>query len=384
MRYRDKSTTIMIFIAFLLSFIVLWNVSDLVTKIENQKQGLDTYNNVKNVNIKFGKVTELIENGEEQEAENYSKNAIEGLLKQIGELTECNISVTSMFVTIKHRESKINAEVIFKQNEDLPYIRDKIYDESGQVLIGESLEKYISDNDTDKNIHLSNESYIVNGILKNYGMSRQDERIIILYDSLSHEQQSRFIEQMVEDYCKYSYGSIGFTLRVGSSNADSMEKSYSLLSDYLDGIDDVELVPVPTREQPGEQNYWYQLYHSIFGSISILFAIINGIVVSNLWYQRRRREFLIRRIFGYNGVGIWFLIWKEMGKIALSSLVCSTLIWIIYSLLKGNTILWNLIGVQCLVMAFGIVLVIFTTTVIPYIKTMAIEPAEGLCRYTEK
>lgn len=381
MRCKDNSTTIMVFIAFLLSFIVLWNASDLVIKVENQKQGLNAYKNVKNVNINFENASDMIENGEDEKAKKYSKNKIESILNYIIGLKECNISFTSMYFTIKHRESNINAEIILKKNEDLPYIIEKFYDEEGGVLVGESLAKYI--NVDNESINLSNESYVVKGILKNYGMSKQDERVIILYDRLTKEQKNSLKSQMIDEYCRYGY-STGITLRVESKRADSMEKMYISLSNYLNNVEDAEFRTIPTREQLGEQNYWYQLYHSIFGSVSILFAIINGIVVSNLWYQRRRREFLIRRIFGYNGIGIWFLIWKEMGKIAISSLVCSTLIWIIYAALKGNEVLWNLIGIQCLVMVFGIILVIFTTTIIPYKKTMSIEPVKGLCGYPIK
>ncbi len=68
MKLRDKSTTILVFLAFTLSFIALWNVSDLITKIENQKQGISTYRNIRNINIFFGKISELVENGEEEAA----------------------------------------------------------------------------------------------------------------------------------------------------------------------------------------------------------------------------------------------------------------------------------------------------------------------------
>lgn len=59
---------ILVFLAFTLSFIALWNVSDLVTKIENQKQGMDSYKNIRNINICFGKTSELVENGKEEAA----------------------------------------------------------------------------------------------------------------------------------------------------------------------------------------------------------------------------------------------------------------------------------------------------------------------------
>lgn len=380
MKFRDKSTTILVFTAFLLSFIVLWNISDLVTKIENQKHGSGTYKNIRNINVDFEKVSEMkemIEDGNEEPARNYSRKMIEGLLEQMENLPECNISVTSMRALIGHSPLNPEVEIILKKNEELPYDVREIYDESGQIFIGESLEKYLTD---DKSITLDDESYSVKGILKNYGMGGQDERVIMLYESLSPEQKSSLIKQIEEKYFGF-YASIGITICLGSSNAGSVENSYTALSDYLDEIDDAAVMSVPISNFAGEQNAWYQLSHTVFETVSIVFAVINGIVVSNLWYQRRRREFLIRRIFGYGRGRIWLLIWKEMGKIALSSLACSAFIWILYMFAKGSKIQWNLIGLQCFIMACGTVLVIFVTTICPYKKTMAVEPAEGLGGY---
>ncbi len=380
MKLRDKSTTILVFLAFTLSFIALWNVSDLITKIENQKQGMSTYRNIRNINIFFGKISELVENGEEEAAKEYSQAVIKHLSDCINTFSECNISVTSTYVTIKHKQSNTKTEVIFKKNEDLPYEIDEIYNENGQILIGESLKEYLSD-DEGKRMNLSDEHYSVKGVLKNYGMSRQDERMILLYENLSPGQKNSLIKQIAEDYVRFNYD-IGITICLGSSDAVSLENVYQSFSDDLNGIDNTEVIPVPTKEYIGERNYWYQFYHSIFGNISVIFAVVNGIVVSNLWYQRRRREFLIRRIFGYGKGRIWLLMWKEMGKTALGSLLCSTFIWTIYVWIKGSKMEWDFIGLQCLVMACATVLVILVTTICPYIKTMALEPAEGLNKYS--
>lgn len=269
---------------------------------------------------------------------------------------------------------------MFKKNEDLPYEVDEIYNEDGQIIIGESLKKYLSD-DGEKSMTLSDKPYSVKGVLKNYGMSRQDERMILLYENLSLEQKNNLIAQMADDYFRFNYDS-GITLCLGSNDVGGLENTYQSLSDVLNEIDDTEVTLVSKKEYIGEQNYWYQLYHSIFGNISVLFAVVNGIVVSNLWYQRRRREFLIRRIFGYGKGRIWLLMWKEMGKTALGSLLCSTFIWTIYVWIKGSKMEWEFIGLQCLVMACATALVILVTTICPYMKTMALEPAEGLNKYS--
>ena len=38
MKHSEKSSTILMFVVFFLSFIVLWNVADLISKVDNQKQ----------------------------------------------------------------------------------------------------------------------------------------------------------------------------------------------------------------------------------------------------------------------------------------------------------------------------------------------------------
>ena len=246
MKLRDKSTTILVFLAFTLSFIALWNVSDLITKIENQKQGMSTYRNIRNINIFFGKISELVENGEEEAAKEYSQAVIKHLSDCINTFSECNISVTSTYVTIKHKQSNTKTEVIFKKNEDLPYEIDEIYNENGQILIGESLKEYLSD-DEGKRMNLSDEHYSVKGVLKNYGMSRQDERMILLYENLSPGQKNSLIKQIAEDYVRFNYD-IGITICLGSSDAVSLENVYQSFSDDLNGIDNTEVMPVPTKE----------------------------------------------------------------------------------------------------------------------------------------
>lgn len=115
MKLRDKSTTILVFLAFTLSFIALWNVSDLVTKIENQKKGMSTYRNIKTINICFGKTSELVENGKEEAAKEYSQTMIKHLSDCINKFSACNISLASTYVTIKHKQSNTKTEVIFKK-----------------------------------------------------------------------------------------------------------------------------------------------------------------------------------------------------------------------------------------------------------------------------
>lgn len=53
MKHSDKSSTILMFIVFFLTFIVLWNIADVVSRIENQKQGNTPYEHTITFNILY-------------------------------------------------------------------------------------------------------------------------------------------------------------------------------------------------------------------------------------------------------------------------------------------------------------------------------------------
>lgn len=379
MKHSDKSSTILMFIVFFLTFIVLWNIADVVSRIENQKQGNTPYEHTITFNILYEKPAELIENGYQEEAKQYIEECVKDLFAQIDHVSKCNISIANYFLPILSKQDSVLCEVVLKENIELPYEIQETINPSGSLLIGETLKQYILLQEGTEYLCLDKENYSVNAVLKNYGMNRQDERVVMLYQSFNESDKERFYERFV-DY-NFNIYTIGITITIAGNREADVMGTYQEFEEYADTLEDASIRVVPARNRVGELNYWYQYYRSIFVGISILFAVLNGVVVSNLWFHRRRREYIIRLTFGYTRKRICLLIWGELGKISILSLLCSTIFWIISLTIKRSVISWYMIMLQCAVMLVGAFLVLFITTIQPLREVMSLDPAAGLRKY---
>ena len=379
MKYRDKSSGILMFVVFFLTFFVLWNVADLISRVENQKQGNRKYKNSITVNLCFNEFEDLLgSEGRQEEARQYIKTQLENLCHEMQQIRECNVSFTNLYFQVKSKRETVFTEVVLQENLALPYKTEEELNPSGAVFLGESLEEFMFSQDKKKYICLNDENYLVRAELKNYGMSKQDERIVIRFHELSDSQKKSLFDQLAEYY--FRYGTIGVVISFGGDSKEAVTAAYTKLEEYLATIEKLDISFVPERIPVGELNYWYKLYHSLFGVISIIFAVLNGIVVSDLWVQRHKKEYMIRLTFGYTKKRIWMLLWNELGKISVFSLLCSTVFWMLCLVIKGSEISGSMLFIQCMVMLFGSIMIVFLTTIPPLRKIMSMDPAEGLRR----
>ncbi len=374
-KHRDKRMIILLFGVFFLSFYVLWNMVDLTIKINNQKKGSQTYKYTQDVVLYFNRIETLREEGMQEEAYEYSKDVMTNIISELQKLSDANLAFSSMFLPIQYKDDYAYAEIIIKKNEELPYDDAKIYDDLGQILIGESLKPYGSKDG--KKMYIADIPFDINGELANYGVSGQDERVVILSEKLDSEKK-KLLFDVIQHECYVGYM---ITISIGSNDQTKMNNTLTFLMDYINEMEDIDFNLVQKRQQPGEQNYWYQLYHSLFGSICIIFSLLCGLVVSHLWFSRRKREFMIRRIWGYSNKQLMGIVAREIGLVAIVALFCSTVGWILEQVVSHSEIYWNYIGKQVLLMFAGTVVVIATSVILPFCKILTINPAEGLQNY---
>lgn len=357
---------------------MLLNVADLVSKVDVQRQGSITYKNTMAINIKFKKLEELRGDGKQKEAKQYITEQLEKMYVIIEKIGDCNISVSNLFFPIKSKRDYVLCEVILNENVFLPYKLKNKFNDSGSVLIGETLKEYVQRENKTNYLYLNDDVYLVNAVLENNEINKQDERVIILYDKLSDIQKKDLCNVLADNY--FENFTEGVNFNIGSDSEDSVENAYASFSENFDEFEGVNIDTVPIRSQSGELNYWYKLYHTLFGGISIFFAVLNGIVVSNLWFRRRQKEYVIHLTFGYSKKRIWLLMWKELGKVSIFSLVCSVILRGIFLSIKGSDISWDMIMIQCVVMLLGAFCIMFITTINPLINIMSMDPAEGLSK----
>lgn len=376
LKHTDRSSTILMFVVFFLSFTVLWNITDLISKVENQRKGSITYDNTLTFNIVFTEIEELRGEGRQAEAEEYVMQQLKALFDIIENTDNANLSLSNLFLPVESRQEYVLCEIILKKNTALPYETQENIDESGVLLIGESLKENSVRGNDGLTLNLSDRNYPINAVLKNYGINGQDERIIVLYENLNNAERAFLFKQLGKIY--FENFPDGITISIGAKNKSFIIDAYMEFEDYSNELENADINIVPAREQAGELNYWYELYHTVFGGISMIFALLSGIIVSSLWFEYHQREFLIRLTYGYTKRKLYTLIAGRLGAVSGLSLMCSTFFWIVRLIIKERTLLWDRIMLQCIFMLFGTVFLIFITTAYPLKKLMLLDPADGL------
>ncbi|MCD7708254.1 MAG: hypothetical protein LUI02_00095 [Clostridiales bacterium] len=379
MKIRDKSMTILLIVVFSLTFFVLWNVADLAARIRAQDEGEELYLSGHTLSAYCSVPAQLRADGEQDEAMEYFENFYQGLSEFIGEIGECNISFPSLYFPVRYRPSYAWTEIVAAQNESLPYELQETYDADAPLYVGESLKKYIKNDGERHIINLNKHEFEVAGILKNYGMSGQDERVIILYGALPDGDRA-FVDETLVKYFFDNYGT-GIKISVDGDDAASVAQAFGSLVSFMSGQEGVTVQTVPAGTQSGEQNNWYRQFNSWFDGIAAVFSVLCILTVSGLWFARRRRELLIRRVFGCRAQDIWIVFIKDIFLAAIISLAISTVLYIVYAAASGRGIEWARLPLQCLVMLAGAVIIVMIATAFPTAKTMSAEPAESLGRY---
>lgn len=206
MKHSEKSSTILMFVVFFLSFIVLWNVADLISKVDNQKQRSYTYEESKTVNIVFSELIELRENGKQSEAKEYISAQLKSIWNEIDKIEDCNISLSNIFFQVESQKDNVLCEIILNENIEQPYELQENMDNSVQQLfIGESLIKNCFKENGNLKILLDDTEYSVTGILKNYGINGQDERVVILYNITMAIKNQCFFNSHILEYISTFY-----------------------------------------------------------------------------------------------------------------------------------------------------------------------------------
>lgn len=379
MKHSEKRSTILMFVVFFLTSIVLWNIADLISKVEYQKKRSESYANSLTFHLVFSEIEELRGEGNQENANRYITEQLKRMIEEIESISDCNVSLSNVFLSVKSKQESVLCEVILKENTPLPYKIQEKMDDLNEILIGESLKKYSFQKNKRTFLGLADEDYSVNAVLKNYGINGQDDRVIILYHHLNEAQKKRLDDQLRDYY--FNNFTDGITISLGGKEKSVLSDTYTKFEAYAASLENVEINIVPQREYVGELNYWYELYHSLFGTASLLFALINGIIVSGLWFQHHQREFIIRLTYGYSKGKLCALIAGKLGKISAFSILCSTVVWGIWLKVKGGHISWSMMILQSVTMLLGAFFVLFITILYPLRKTILLDPAEGLGKY---
>lgn len=223
----------------------------------------------------------------------------EDLIEEIKQIPGNSVSVGN-YLYLDNSDKYQETEIVVKLDENLAYPVE-IIDSDGNVYIGKKLEDECYKKDGILYIDIEGKAYRVAGIISSNSTDVLNFKIVILNDL-------KLVESILEN------GSL--TVECGSDLYDLNSPVNSFYND--NGTDAyIDINSISTRYiEVGSENADQEFYMVIS-----LFSIINCIVISEFWILRRKKEIIIRKIFGFTNKKLFFYIYKQIVSISAAAVV---------------------------------------------------------------
>lgn len=280
--FRHLSTWLLL-VGIAVSFFAFLNAASIYQQVEYAMSEVNAYN------YKYMYSISLLNTSD-------GEKVIEKLKKLPG-----NIIVTGAYVYLDSLEQYQECEVIIKQAEPLPYMV-KVTNEAGEIYVGkEMLEQCITENG-EYYISIDGNKLLVAGVI-------ESKKTDVLNYKLLFRENSEMAEQLTK--------ADAFSMECNSNYTDMKQE----ISDFCKEMH-AEYSSISERYiEVGSQNADEKFYNTI-----TFFAIVNCIVISEFWILRRKKEVLIRKIFGYSDLKLFFLFYRQMLLVSSSAVVAVLLI----------------------------------------------------------
>lgn len=256
-----------------------------------------------------------------------------------------NIISVGNYMYLNNNEKYQEVEIVIKQDENLSYPVKRI-DVDGEIYIGKKLEEECHKIDGILYLTIEDKSYRVAGIVSSDSTDILNYKIIILKDM-----------EVIKNILKK--GSI--TIECGSNLHDLNQSVRDFYNDYgKNGF--VEYNSISSRYiEVGSENADKEFYIVIS-----IFSIINCIVISEFWILRRKKEIIIRKLFGFTNRRLFFYIYNQIGKISALAVVC---VLIMEKIIKELGVIEYSLSLNKIILAGGFVIVSsLILTMIPVMK----------------
>ena len=243
----------------------------------------------------------------------------------------------------------------------------------GEILIGKSLEEYVQIKENKEYITLGGQEFLVGGVLNYVGID--DESVYILWEQLNENQKKNLITE-IESYC-LNYNNVN--LQIAMQSDTSLDAIYQELSEKISANLYGQIQVADEKEDRDVFDSARKKINVMLSVILLVFSLISCIVISDLWFSRRKKEFLIRKAFGYNMRQIAVLLIKEIGRMSLVSLLVSIPMQMIYSFCKhyGTTDMITSI-IQIFALLIGVLAVDGIVMIRPYLKISKLNPSQNI------
>lgn len=323
---RNPLTDILLIVGFVIACFILMNVAELVSKILIEEQETKGY-------LYEAELSVWGENSDDKVTEQIAY--IEGI-------TVGNVFLKQL-VNINNGQEQMTANLIICANEDLGfdfqkggYPTDDVYENA--VIIGESLEKYVFEENENSYIYLWDKKYHVTGVLENKMSGGIDTSLYVFWDTITEESKTYFFEWGLE------------TIIIKS------QEELSYLKEEIQNFIMECGMEVEERDSTYEgdyRNYWHQLYGKIFLTIGFVFSLCTSFCISYLWFWNRKREMAIRIAYGYSRGQIFVLVFKDVLKLMVPAFLVALVVQFLYGAIVGEPIALKEMMLEKLIVIFG-------------------------------
>lgn len=243
----------------------------------------------------------------------------------------------------------------------------------GEILIGKSLKDYVWIKKNKEYITLGGQEFSVGGVLDYVGID--DESVYILWEQLNEEQKKDLITE-IEKYC-LNFNNVNLQITMQSNT--SLDTIYQELSEKISTDLYGQIQVAVEKEDRDVFDSARKKINVMLSVILLIFSVISCIVISDLWFSRRKKEFLIRKAFGYNMRQIAVVLIKEISRMSLVSLLISVPLQMIYSYCKhyGTADMRTSI-ILILDLLIGVLAVDGIVMIRPYLKISKLNPSQSI------
>lgn len=206
------------------------------------------------------------------------------------------------------------------------FVEEEEYDYP-QCIVGDAWLKYAEENGGTTLINVNGYNCKVTGIFKSNTLAGSDDRIYLYGPSMSRD----FLEDLI-----WMNESMSVDYRVLKNvDYEQVEKYKSWLdSGIFEDVqeDDMEMVDGGVT---GEFTAVIPVYNKFF-IFMMVFCFANCAFLTYVWCSRKVQENMIKRVFGFNIIRIWWDGLKEIALYEGISIITSSMICMVIEICRGN------------------------------------------------
>jgi hypothetical protein len=257
--------------------------------------------------------------------------------------------------------------VLMKQNEKLRTLAIPETTSDFSALISERLEEYLT---SDNVLILDNCKFTVSD--ERLNMDETNEKMVVVFDyqNLSKQKQN-YIAEKVE--ASIGMGRVGICLQ----SQNPLDSMYHELQNEFREIG--MIVSVNEVDESGEQDYIYKMLNEYTKECAVVLAVFNCVTISNLWIKRRRKEFAIRRAFGYSMIQMTRLIVRYFLKLLGISIIFSSIMRCFICVVIGKVKFVQSLTIESAAKVLLMIIILFFVTIAkPLIEINKLDPAKSM------